>query len=44
MLGGAFFYDEAVNRTVSVHPAAMLAALRTVYGATALVEELVPTR
>ena len=42
MLGGAFFYDEAVNRTVSVHPAAMLAALRTVYGANALVEELVP--
>ncbi len=41
-LGGAFFFDESVNRTVSVHPAAMLAALRSVYGADALVEELQP--
>jgi hypothetical protein len=41
-IGGAFFYDESVNRTVSVHPAAMLAALKTVYGAAHLVEELQP--
>jgi hypothetical protein len=41
-LGGSYFYDEAVNRTVSVHPAAMLEALRIVYGADALVEELAP--
>lgn len=41
-LGGAYFFDESVNRTVSVHPAAMLAALKTVYGADALVKELQP--
>lgn len=39
-LGGAYFYDESNNRTVSVHPAAMLAALRQVYGAEAVVKEL----
>lgn len=39
-LGGAYFYDETMNRTVSVHPAAMLAALKTVYGADKLVKEL----
>jgi hypothetical protein len=39
-LGGSFFYDESLNRTISVHPAVMLEALRTVYGAGALAEEL----
>ena len=39
-LGGAYFFDEAVNRTVSVHPAAMVAALKTVYKAEALATEL----
>ncbi|WP_058835816.1 S46 family peptidase [Luteimonas abyssi] len=41
-LGGAFWYDETLNRTVSVHSAAMLEALRTVYDAGHLVEELQP--
>ncbi|AVQ00096.1 S46 family peptidase [Ahniella affigens] len=39
-LGGAYFYDETQNRTVSVHPAAILAALKTVYGADKVVKEL----
>ncbi|MCD9033365.1 S46 family peptidase [Luteimonas sp. Y-2-2-4F] len=39
-LGGNFWYDETLNRTVSVHSAAMLEALETVYDAPALVEEL----
>lgn len=39
-LGGAYFYDETMNRTVSVHPAAMLQALETVYGAGHLVKEM----
>lgn len=39
-LGGAFFYDEYANRTVSVHPAAIRAALRSVYDATHLADEL----
>jgi hypothetical protein len=41
-LGGAFFYDGEVNRSVSVHPAAILSALKTVYGAEALARELAP--
>jgi hypothetical protein len=41
-LGGAFFYDGEVNRSVSVHPAAILSALETVYGAEALARELAP--
>lgn len=39
-LGGAYFFDEAVNRTVSVHPAAMETALKLVYKADNLVKEL----
>jgi len=39
-LGGGFWYDGNLNRAVAVHPAAILAALRTVYGATALAQEL----
>ena len=39
-LGGAFAYDGAINRTVSVSTAAATVALRTVYGQEALVGEL----
>lgn len=39
-LGGNFWYDETLNRTVSVHSAAMLEALDKVYDAGHLVEEL----
>lgn len=39
-LGGAYFFDESVNRTVSVHSAAIRAALETVYPAKHLAEEL----
>jgi hypothetical protein len=39
---GSYFYDEARNRAVAVHPAIMLEALTTVYGAGHLVEELDP--
>ena len=39
-LGGAFWYDESVNRAVSVDSAVLLAALKDVYRAQALVAEL----
>ncbi|MBD8526463.1 S46 family peptidase [Pseudomarimonas arenosa] len=39
-LGGAYFFDEAVNRTVSVHSAAIQAALDKVYAAKHLSKEL----
>ncbi len=39
-LGGAYFYDERSNRSVSVHPAAMMEALKKVYAAQHLVKEL----
>ena len=39
-LGGTFFFDESVNRAVSVHSAAMASALKQVYKADHLVEEL----
>jgi hypothetical protein len=39
-IAGGFWFDERLNRTVSVHAAAMLEALRTVYGAGHLVREL----
>ncbi len=43
-LGGAFYYDPVSNRTVAVHSGAILQALKYVYGADNLVQELtVPT-
>jgi hypothetical protein len=39
-LGGAFWYDERVNRAVSVHSGAILEALRSVYGASDLAAEM----
>jgi V8-like Glu-specific endopeptidase len=39
-LGGSYFYDESVNRAVSVHTAAISEALRKVYKAEHLVKEL----
>lgn len=39
-LGGAYWYDERLNRAVSVHPAVMVEALRKVYGAAGLADEL----
>jgi len=39
-LGGNFWYDPRLNRTVSVHSAAIIESLKSVYGADALVEEL----
>ena len=39
-LVGTYVYDEATNRAVAVHPAAILMALRKVYGAAALAGEL----
>ncbi len=40
-LVGDFVYDEAKNRTVAVHTAAMTEAMRKLYGAQKLVDELV---
>ncbi len=37
---GAFFFDAALNRAVSVSTAAITEALRKVYGQDALVKEL----
>jgi V8-like Glu-specific endopeptidase len=39
-LGGAFGFDDRVNRTVSVSTAAITEALRNVYGNRTLVAEL----
>lgn len=39
-LGGDYWFDAAKNRSVAVHPAAILLALEEVYGATALRREL----
>jgi hypothetical protein len=39
-LGGAFGFDENVNRAVAVHPAALLQALREIYKADSLLKEL----
>ena len=39
-LGGEYGFDEAVNRTVAVHSAALIEALSKVYGAQRLVDEL----
>ena len=39
-LGGDFFFDERVNRTVAVHSGAILEALRNVYKADRLVAEI----
>jgi Peptidase S46 len=39
-LVGAFVYDDATNRAVAVHSAAIIAALRTLYDAPALANEL----
>jgi hypothetical protein len=38
-LPGDFIYDDERNRAVAVHPAAMLEALRKVYGAGKLAGE-----
>ncbi|HTW60581.1 MAG TPA: S46 family peptidase [Terracidiphilus sp.] len=39
-LAGDFVYDGAKNRAVAVHAAAMIEALRKIYGANALADEL----
>lgn len=39
-IAGDFWFDEKVNRTVSVHVAALLEALEVIYGADRILEEL----
>lgn len=39
-IAGSYWFDEDLNRTVAVHPAIMLEALRTVYEAGVLTDEL----
>ena len=39
-LAGDFVYDGSRNRAVSVHSAAMMEALRKLYGASALADEI----
>ena len=41
-LGCAFLYDDTANRAVAVHTGGLLEALRTIYGATALANEMAP--
>jgi hypothetical protein len=43
-LGGAFWYDARINRSVSVHSAVMIEALRKVYGAGHLADEILDGR
>ncbi len=40
MLGNNYVFDDQVSRTVSVHPAIIIEALRKIYGAGALADEL----
>ncbi|MFQ5525467.1 MAG: S46 family peptidase [Thermoanaerobaculia bacterium] len=42
-IAGQYWFDESVNRTVVVHPAIMMEALRVVYGAERIVRELEQT-
>jgi V8-like Glu-specific endopeptidase len=42
-LGGDYGFDEATNRTVSVHSAALIEALDKIYGARRIVSELRPS-
>jgi hypothetical protein len=39
-IAGSYWFDPELNRTVAVHPAILLEALETVYGAGVLVDEL----
>jgi hypothetical protein len=39
-IAGSYWYDETLNRAVAVHPAIILTALREVYGAQALANEI----
>jgi hypothetical protein len=39
-IAGSFWYDGSLNRTVAVHPAIIITALKDVYGAKALASEL----
>jgi hypothetical protein len=39
-IAGSYWYDEARNRAVAVHPAILLAALRQVYGAESIANEI----
>jgi len=41
-LAGRYVYDETKNRAVAVHSAAILEALRVVYDAGPLADELAP--
>lgn len=43
-LGGAFWYDQRINRAVSVHSAVMIEALRKVYAANHLADEILKGR
>ncbi|WP_116807763.1 S46 family peptidase [Steroidobacter cummioxidans] len=43
-IAGSFWYDGTMNRTVAVHPAIIITALRDVYGAKGLVDELLGKR
>jgi hypothetical protein len=41
-LGGEYWFDESVNRTVAVHGSALLEALDKVYGAHRILDEIRP--
>lgn len=43
-LGGAYWFDERVNRTVAVHSGAIVEALRKVYGARRIADEIEAAR
>jgi hypothetical protein len=43
-LGGAFWFDETMNRAVAVHSQVILESLDKVYGAARVLEEIRPGR
>jgi hypothetical protein len=42
-LGGAYYFDDATNRAVSVHSSALLQALDRIYGAKRVLDEILPS-
>jgi Peptidase S46 len=43
-IAGSYWYDDRVNRAVAVHPKILITALRDVYGATAIANEITSSK
>ncbi|HEY8540414.1 MAG TPA: S46 family peptidase, partial [Steroidobacteraceae bacterium] len=43
-IAGSYWYDAKLNRMIAVHPQIMVVALRDVYGADSIVQEILVKR